>query len=168
MPNWVENEITITGDKTVLSQIKEQLARKVFYFTNHSTYEDTGRVDLQPINDNPFSFYNIVSPLVDGREPDDFDWYNWNLANWGVKWDSHQALLANETDNELFYTFSTAWSDPDIVLVTLSKLFPDVEIVNRWTEEQGFGEENLYENGTRTVLDKWDIPEYTEEEEDEI
>jgi len=169
MPNWVQNEVTINGPAATLSNIKELLARpySMYWPSQNPTEFDLGILKEQQIQ-KVFSFWNIVSPEDMEHYYLGDNWYGWNCANWGTKWDADEDQLVHETRDELFYTFSTAWSEPDAALRALSQLFPDIEIRNRWTEEQGFGEEVIYSASTRDVIESWDIPEYTEEEEDEI
>jgi hypothetical protein len=121
-----------------------------------------------------FSFWNIISPKDLNDYVQGENWYNWNCRNWGTKWDASDPVcdgieppLAARTAgfHHLTYSFQTAWSDPSEALVELSRLFPSVVIRNRWTEEQGFGEEVAYENGRADTIDSWDIPEWEQEEE---
>lgn len=53
------------------------------------------------------------------------DWYNWNLRNWGTKWDvTEQAWLTSQYPSELTYQFMTAWSCPDKAITALAKQYP--------------------------------------------
>ena len=52
------------------------------------------------------------------------DWYEWNVANWGTKWNACQedTYDADITGDKL--CFSTAWSCPLEVLLAVSKQVP--------------------------------------------
>ena len=55
-------------------------------------------------------------------------WYDWNIANWGTKWDvgdEGSQTLVNE--NELTTTFSSAWSPPTGAYAKLQDLGFEVE-----------------------------------------
>jgi hypothetical protein len=53
------------------------------------------------------------------------DWYNWNIRNWGTKWDiTEQAWLVSQYPRELTYQFMTAWSAPDKAITALAKQYP--------------------------------------------
>jgi hypothetical protein len=41
-------------------------------------------------------------------------WYEWNIANWGTKWDAYDfgPFEESESDNELVVQFDTAWAPP--------------------------------------------------------
>lgn len=174
MPNWVENNIVIRGNKEDLLHLQQRVSAPVVVMVKHETYKDTGMYQTV-IDESPFSFYNVVSPLVDGFHPDNFDWYQWRNENWGTKWDASDPECGEiepspvgrlDSSHNLTYSFRTAWSPPCTVLAELSRLYPNLEIHNRWTEEQGFGEEVIYQNGERTIIDSWDIPEWEQEEEE--
>ena len=40
------------------------------------------------------------------------DWYNWNVNNWGTKWDASDAMINNKTADQVSVSFETAWSPP--------------------------------------------------------
>ena len=40
------------------------------------------------------------------------NWYDWNIENWGTKWDIADAGVSNVSDTELYAYFGTAWAPP--------------------------------------------------------
>jgi hypothetical protein len=40
------------------------------------------------------------------------DWYDWNNANWGTKWEACQPTFHKDSDKFLHITFDSAWSPP--------------------------------------------------------
>lgn len=48
------------------------------------------------------------------------DWYDWNRANWGTKWNAITTDVEGDT-----IIFQTAWSHPELVIKKLSEMFPD-------------------------------------------
>ena len=50
--------------------------------------------------------------------PQDQDWYEWNISNWGTKWDigsdnnEIRGLHPTVVDNEASMSFDSAWSPP--------------------------------------------------------
>lgn len=62
-------------------------------------------------------------------------WYEWSLKNWDTKWNSYSHKVEGDT-----ITFETAWSHPDIIIRTLSEMFPDV------TMEVEFADEDIGSN----------------------
>lgn len=59
------------------------------------------------------------------------NWYNWNRANWGTKWNSY------EHNKEAFnvFTFETAWSGVPNLIKKMSESFPEVEILYEYADE---------------------------------
>jgi hypothetical protein len=91
------------------------------------------------------------------------DWYNWQVANWGTKWDV-DANLVSKSDTELTYTFDSAWSPPIQFFVTASPKFPNLKFVLEYDEpgmcfrgtatiENGDLDDKFEENYTPTCHD---------------
>ena len=55
-----------------------------------------------------------------------YEWYQWCLDNWGVKWDA-SALRSKELSdfNTVIYTFDSPWGCPEHFVIELSKLYPN-------------------------------------------
>lgn len=169
MPNWVNNNLTITGDAARVQEVKNQLA---------SPYERTiqkhgaGGLTVEVVTvEKNFSFWNITRPEGEdlarynesllGGSPSPF-WYDWNCNNWGTKWDT-DAELTEHDSGHLQYVFDTAWSPPVEALVALGKKYDDVHIELEWEEEQGFGGAMRFDGGCYEVLNEYDIPGSHEE-----
>lgn len=86
-------------------------------------------------------------------------WYDWNITNWGTKWD---VAKCNENDwrsteivemgkvreeGNVIYRFDTAWSPPSVVIQELSSQYPTLVFDLEFEEETGWGGSELYENG---------------------
>lgn len=103
MPNWCENEITITGD---VSEIVK---------------------DLNSIeNKEDRNVFKTLIGLPDGIGQEEYekDWYNINLDRFGTKWDiSYEDCEPQEFDDELVLTPNTAWSPPTEFCVNLAKKY---------------------------------------------
>lgn len=165
MPNWVYNELTISGSAEDIANIKEQLARPKPMPNGEASEE---RV---------ISFWNIKHPPLDkmdeyhgmngwaegvatGQTP--FNWYNYNNREWGTKWDASDACLNSDTETSLSYSFSTAWSPPS-VFTALSEQYPDSTITLWYEEEQGWGGKIAFENGEENEIEEWDVPDSHED-----
>jgi hypothetical protein len=117
---------------------------------------------------NPvFAFWNIIKPTdmeaYDGPQPknENFEeamkfksdhWYDWNVRNWGTKWDVAVSSLETNPDTYMedtvngenhvvYYNFETAWSRPMTALCTLSEQYPDLLFTLSYEEETGWGGE---------------------------
>jgi len=64
--------------------------------------------------------------------------YDWHVANWGTKWDACEASLYCENEDELNYTFDTAWGPPCNWLQTIAPMFPKLHFELHY-EESGMG-----------------------------
>ena len=55
-----------------------------------------------------------------------YDWYQWSLDNWGVKWDASALRVKELSDfNTVIYTFDSPWGCPEHFVIELSKLYPN-------------------------------------------
>lgn len=63
------------------------------------------------------------------------DWYDWSIANWGTKWDAYDQGMEEVGDEEVIYTFDTAWSVPYPVLEKLSEEFPELKFEVKYFDE---------------------------------
>ena len=111
MPNWVYNGLTAQGPHESITKLKEQMNQP---FTrvhdNWDTESQSYKKKLTTYPNPVFAFWNIIKPTdmeayetPMNREPitdtkklmekihndsvNGMDWYNWNLRNWGTKWD---------------------------------------------------------------------------------
>jgi hypothetical protein len=170
MPNWVYNGLTIEGSPERIKEVVAQL-NQPFSVIHDSWNVETGKMEKTPTSyNNPiFAFWNIVKPTdldtyfgpQPKHEPDKpiaFDsdhWYDWNVRNWGTKWDvankdedsPYNDTTIEETDKAVIYTFNTAWSVPLPALVSLSSQYPDLILHLFYQEETGWGGEYQFMNG---------------------
>jgi len=84
-------------------------------------------------------------------------WYDWNIRNWGTKWDTG-AELERLGDDHAYYTFETAWSPPVEAIIALSAQYLGIAFSLEWEEEQGFGGELLFRGGECETISEYDIP----------
>ena len=53
-------------------------------------------------------------------------WYDWNIANWGTKWDLCDPEVTRVDDNTITISCQTAWSPPDEAFKTMVDMGYDV------------------------------------------
>jgi hypothetical protein len=184
MPNWVYNTLTVQGDQLNLARLKKQVGES---FTRK--YKDYKSINgkLEEIEEeltlsNPiFAFWNISKPKdMDAYlnaestgipdNPDDQsnwfqsdNWYDWNIRNWGTKWDvantDNEKYLDTELimdeDTRLQYSFNTAWSPPLPAMKELSLQYPTLKINLDYEEETGWGGEIEFHNGEMQELEEY-------------
>ena len=176
MPNHVYNTVKLTGNYDDLHILKKLLSMP------QPIQLAEGRLDFQDIN-----FYSLISPdesiweEYNGPEPKGRSleeslkfasnhWYDWNIRNWGTKWNAYDASISDNLSDEsvksyyIKYEFSTAWSGPAGIIEALAKKIHELKlnVSFSWTyeEEQGWGGvvENT-SNGDVVEIDSWDIPD---------
>ena len=147
MPNWVLNKISV----------EEQYAEKL---------EEISKIGIgRYYNPMPEDLNKTKAPLnFEGEEQETAvsflekygfrDWYSWAVANWGTKWGCYDQDLEADQIN-----FTTAWDTlSDDVLDRLAKHFPNM--IFYYEEEQGWGGEIVYKNGTQYSHERFDIPKW--------
>ena len=184
MPNWCYNYLSIEGSKELIADVKRMLNRP-FTQTHDSWNQTTGKMELSDtLYPNPvFAFHNIYNHTQDGisdeeylKQPDHKQpleealmfkgnhWYDWNVRNWGTKWDvavSHNdeypdTELTDESETFLAYRFNTAWSPPIEAITKLSTQYPTLNFNLSYEEETGWGGEITLLNGFITTVEEYD------------
>ena len=174
MPNWVFNHLTIDGSKEDIAKVKAQVGAVV-----KRKYKGVDEVD-EKIDEEPiFSFMNILPPPEDkldeyhavhgyanGEKTGDteYNWYNFNVREWGTKWDARDVELIDDDETFLHYKFDTAWSPPNEVIAKLAEQNPNLNLSLEYREEQGWGGEINFTGSSVEVVKEWDIPETHAEE----
>jgi len=105
MPNWCSNTLCIQfGNKSELKKIKKLLLNK------------ENVVDFSIAAPQPENLYQGGLSLQKEEELKEQgipDWYNWNINNWGTKWNACNSFSVEEDDEEIKVCFDTAWSPPE-------------------------------------------------------
>jgi hypothetical protein len=182
MPNWCYNGLTIEGNPDLVNDLVKQM-NKPFVMLHDSWNKTTGNMEVsQTTYPNPvFAFYNIFNHRQDNitdleyvAQPThskldvndsnwwndtqelaktDKSWYNWNIRNWGTKWDVavpaedsyKNTYIEGPTENGenlvVYYNFETAWSPPVPALEKLSAQYPSLLFTLSYEEETGWGGE---------------------------
>lgn len=172
MPNWVYNSLAVQGNAEQIKNLKTQL-NQPFSVSHDSWNIETGKMEKKPTTyNNPvFAFWNIVKPTDldtyfgeqpkhDPSKPIAFDsdhWYDWNVRNWGTKWDVanqdeespyNDTSLDDDDETSVIYSFNTAWSMPTPAIKNLSSQYPELIFNLFYQEETGWGGEVEIMNGS--------------------
>ena len=174
MPNWVFNHLTIDGSKEDIAKVKAQVGAVV-----KRKYKGVDEID-EKIDEEPIlSFMNILPPPEDkldeyhavhgytgGEKTGDteYNWYNFNVREWGTKWDARDVDLLEDDETYLHYKFDTAWSPPTEVIAKLAEQNPNLNLSLEYREEQGWGGEINFTGSSVEVVKEWDVPETHAEE----
>lgn len=168
MPNWVYNGLTIEGSPDSVKKLMEQMNQPFVRVHDNWNTQTMQMEKQQTTYPNPvFAFWNIVKPtnLDAYNEQANYslpmeeqlkfkgdNWYDWNVRNWGTKWDVAVSSndkypnttvedTANGENHVVHYNFETAWSTPMPALITLSDQYPDLLFTLSYEEETGWGGE---------------------------
>lgn len=103
MPNWVTNNIVITGPKETLELFqRDNLSFQKFH--------------PRPTDEN-------------------LDWYEWNVAHWGTKWEPDDLSVNFDAEGRLVGKCTTAWTPPTAYLTYLTGFWEGITITNRFVDE---------------------------------
>ncbi len=97
MPNYCENRLTITADKSTIDTLQAAFEKGELLETlrPQPTYE---------------GYAPNGQPCGEGMP----DWWHWRIANWGTKWDvgGEHTTYERVSDTEIYMSFDSAWSPP--------------------------------------------------------
>jgi hypothetical protein len=146
MPNWVANRINITAiDKADLDLFVEKAKGK-----------DSKILD----GESDFHFGAFIHPKDEELENyKDKGWYDWNVENWGTKWDASSSDVERTSDLSLGIGFETPWGIPEPLFRAVVEQHPELSFLFWSEEEQGWGAEFAGENGSLVLTNEWDIPD---------
>ena len=110
MPNWCDNQVSITGPNSVINKIEKIVNEE----------KDTEGL-LQFMYPMPAE---LKDTTADGSENKEMikkyghsDWYSWATDNWGTKWDVNEFYGVDrqeisDDESTISFAFSSAWSPP--------------------------------------------------------
>jgi len=115
MPNWCDNQVTITGPNSVIDKIEKIV-------NEDDSHKNTGLLNF---------FHPMPKELrdttADGKEDKKLvkkygysDWYGWACDNWSTKWevcefygvDRQYLTEQSEGESMISFAFSSAWAPP--------------------------------------------------------
>ena len=138
MPNWCNNTFEVTGDAETIDKFEKFLNEK------------DGK-----------NWFDFFAPTL--KELEDNGWYEWNISNWGCKWNCDAQDWTREGDTISFW-FDSPWGPPTNLYETLTNM--GLQVFAEYHEEgmcfigrydDGYNESYEYEYGNVDSLD--DIPE---------
>lgn len=173
MPNWVSNTISVTAEsKTELDAFLEKAkgeqskirseGNEEFHFGAfvHPLDEDLPYYKGEIQEEKPEGWNEMTSAeqMAHNLKFSGRGWYDWNVTNWGTKWDACDTYIGRDGDLEASISFQTAWGIPEPILKAIAEQHPELTF-NIWAEEeQGWGAEYHAENGELSLTKEWDIP----------
>lgn len=193
MPNWVYNGLTIEGNPDLVNDLARQMNKPFVMIHDTWNMETREMQVTQTTYPNPiFAFHNIINHRQQGIDDLEYvkqppttkagldnmdawhkeieetaqtsnDWYNWNIRNWGTKWDVAVSDNSEYSDTYtegptpngenlvVYYNFNTAWSPPFPAIAKLSEQYPSLLFTLSYEEETGWGGECEFLRGEQLL-----------------
>jgi len=139
MPNWTYNTLSVSGSKEILADF----VSKTIIASREEDYDDRGRFTFNILHPIPEALQGDFSPLprLENETDEEFqarmksnlllygatDWYDWNVANWGTKWNACHSQIEEVEDEYLNVRFDTAWSPPLDWFYKIIPMYPELE-----------------------------------------
>ena len=115
MPNWCDNQVTITGPNSVIDKIEKIVQ-------DDDSHKENGLLNfMKPMpkeldgTTSPSSASDKPQPMVEGFD----NWYDWRVENWSTKWEvcefygvDRQHLNDSLDESTITFGFSSAWAPP--------------------------------------------------------
>lgn len=138
MPNWCTNVLVIEGEADEIKQFRSVWSNAEYPLFN----------DFVPI-----------------PQEEQENWYDWNIENWGTKWDlTEDTVVIEESDSRLRLEFNTAWAPPTQWLTSVAQKYPDLTFVVSYYEEGvGFAGFAVFREGVKisdVIFELGDLDEY--------
>ena len=155
MPNWVECDLTVSGNEKVLK-----------------SFEDFAKTEKSALDANKFIPYpkefadkdaeaeEVRKRIKAGEKlsvPEDgfnSGGYEWRIKNWGTKWGICDAEISCKKLKHTFYFFTCAWNPPLPLIRKMAEMFPALAFSLRYYEA-GMGFSGLYGVKGEDVLDDY-------------
>jgi hypothetical protein len=123
MPNWCHTTLNVEGSKEQIKEFSALVSRAI---------------------ENNNSLCNAIIPRPAAEED---NWYNWNITNWGSKWDVTDMFVEYEDDININLTFATAWN---AIFPIFDELVKRGFKVKAEYQDEGYMFAGEYEDGNQT------------------
>jgi hypothetical protein len=165
MPNWCYNSVVVSAKTKAELEEFIKFAKQTHRAEYYEPFSDERKVEEHAVG----VFWNFITPPEEireeyfGRQPRYSDslpvsdpnwwaqteerkkvsrfWYDWNITNWGTKWDiifdENNETTIEPTDNgyQMVWYFETAWSPALPVYDKMSEMYPNLDFEYEITEE---------------------------------
>ena len=157
MPNWCSNVVMIKGDPQAIKTVKAMLEEKGNVFS------------LNKVRECPPALLNASAPnrseqsaAFNTSKYGAKDWYDWCNNNWGTKWNTADTHITMDDEDQVAYSFETAWAPPLPVYEKLAEMFPNINIFINYDESGcAFAGWRYYENGMLAKEQEYDTSFYS-------
>lgn len=154
MPNWCNNVITISHeDKSLIDQIEAcQDGDKGVLATVLPCPEELCDDDLTTWSHGPEQEAREKKQELMVEKYGFKSWYDWNIANWGTKWDLCEPRIERIDDNTVQITCDTAWSPP---ITAYESMLEKGYSIHAYYYEPGMCFAGIWDNGDDQCYQDW-------------
>ena len=155
MPNWCNNHITFTHDDP---EMIEKIA--AVEGAEKGVLQTLVPCPEELLDDELTTSYgdDARQAIVEAKQAAMMEkygyksWYDWQVANWGTKWDLCEVSYNRVDDNTIQLSCDTAWSPP---LTALESLLAQGYGVRALYYEQGMCFAGIWEDGDDQLYQDW-------------
>ena len=154
MPNHITNHLSFTGVESKVNELLSAVKGTKYDFDIETfspipeqlknttspakiVSEDEYKLWVKRKGKNELTDYELMIVPMTKEISDNLikkygvnNWYEWCCANWGTKWGAYDVEKNGDS-----FEFLSAWSTPMEAMLSLSKLYPEVEIFVRYFDE---------------------------------
>ena len=133
MPNHVTHVAKFYGEQEKIEKLFSKITTKE---TDVDGHEYVRHIDFNKIIPQPSDLYIGDLNEETRKRTKGHNWYDWNIANWGTKWNSY----SSKKDGNMF-TFDTAWNSPYPVMKKLHEICKEMDVTCEVTyadEDSGY------------------------------
>ena len=132
MPNYVTNRVEFQGKKEDIAKVLELIKSEDSY------------IDFNKIIPTPDYIYQGNLGEEERKLYGENNWYTWNCANWGTKWNACYSYLADDD----VLVFDTAWASPIPILEKLAEICYEhnVSFIGKWADEDAGSNTGTFES----------------------
>lgn len=130
-------------DEKIRVKIFEALGKHMSFKDFEDKYKDDSNFssiisDIEKFNHN----------ILAHEETCFYNWYDWQYANWGVKWGASESVLDHYEETKCSYNYQTAWGTAVGWLGFLAKTYPAFKFHNKCADpSMNFHTELIFEDG---------------------
>lgn len=136
MPNWFNFEMQVSGSKKEILEFVENVKGSKNFDTEGREF-DFNHFIPQP--ENIFRENLSTDKSKELAKEGIPDWYNWNIDNWGTKWnvaiDDVNVCVYNDGSADVFYVMRTAWAFPAPVIEQMIRDYHHLDFSIQGEEE---------------------------------
>jgi hypothetical protein len=121
MPNWCSNGITLRhADPAMIDRV---LNNKDNFLTEF--FPTPAGLNIDPVLGEVSKAAQVAHDAKRKANVEKYgypDWYEWNMSNWGVKWDVSLGAVERSSPNVITASFESAWAPPTLAYEKLTEL----------------------------------------------